>query len=52
MCQDILKDYLWSYIVVTDIPTGILVSFGVYGDLGGQNVVEDMPKILIFESNI
>ena len=48
LCRHIPNDYLWSYMMETDMPVCVLTCFGVYGDVQGQKLVKNKPKIAAF----
>ena len=45
--QNIFNDYLWSYMIETDIPACVLTCFRVYGDLQDEKFVKNMSKVQI-----
>ena len=48
LCRHIPNDYLWSYMMETDIPVCIVTCFGIYGGFQGQKLVKINQNITDF----
>ena len=47
LCWNIFNDYLWSYMIESDMLACVVACFCIYGDLQYKKIVKNMPKIHI-----
>ena len=47
LCWNIFNDYLWSYMIESDMLACVVACFCIYGNLEYKKIVKDMPKTQI-----
>ena len=47
LSQDIFNDYLWSYMIETDMPACVLTFYRIQNNLQDKKLVKNMAKIQV-----
>ena len=48
LCWNIFNDYLWSYMIESDMLKCAVTCFCIYGDLQYKKIIKNVPNIQIF----